>query len=201
MKSSFLRAGALACAVALSACGGGSEDIVVGGSITGLTRDGLVLQINGGADQTLKANTQTFFFPFESDTGFEITVKSQPSNAVCSVVSGGKGTTSNFNLTNVLVRCDINTHKLTGTVTGLGSATGLVLINGADRKPVTPVAQAAADGSIVYPPVTVEFAPVAEEAPYGVTILSNESGKSCSVANGIGKMGTADITNVQVTCV
>jgi hypothetical protein len=201
MKSSYLRAGVLACAVALSACGGGGEDVLVGGSITGLTKDSLVLQINGGSDQTLAANAQTFYFPFKSDSTFEITVKSSPPNATCNVVAGGKGTTSNFNLTNVLVRCDIKTHKLSGTVTGLGNATGLVLINGADRQPVTPVAQTGADGSTVYPPVTVEFAPVAEEAPYGVTILTAPNGKSCSVANGVGKMGTTDITNVQVSCI
>jgi hypothetical protein len=201
MKSSYLRAGALACAVALSACGGGGEDVVVGGTITGLTKDSLVLQINGGSDLTLKGGTQSFVFPFKSDTAFEITVKSSPPNATCTVAVGGKGSTSTFNLTNVQVVCAIKTHKLSGTVTGLGNATGLVLINGADRRPVTPVAQAAADGSTVYPPVTVEFAPVAEESPYGVTILANETGKSCSVANGVGTMGETDITNVQVTCV
>jgi hypothetical protein len=197
MKSSYLRAGALACTFALSACGGGSGDMVVGGSITGLTKDELVLQINGGADLTLKAGAGSFMFPFKSDTAFEITVLRSPPNATCNVVSGGKGTTSNFNLNNVLVRCDIKTHKLSGTVTGLGNANGLVLINGADRRPVAPVAPGA-DG--VYPTVAVEFAPVAEDKYYGVMILSPADGKSCSVANGVGTMGTTDITNVLVTC-
>jgi hypothetical protein len=201
MKSSYLRAGALACAVALSACGGGGDDVLVGGTIYGLTKDSLVLQINGGNDLTLKGGTQSFGFEFESDKAFEITVKSSPPNATCNVVRGGKGTTSTFNLVNIVVQCDINTHKLIGTVSGLGSANDLVLVNGADRRPVTPIAQTAPDGSTVYPPVTVEFAPVAEEAPYGVTILNNATGKACAVANGVGTMGTTDITNVQVTCV
>jgi predicted small secreted protein len=197
MKSSYLRAAVLACTFALSACGGGGEDVVVGGNISGLTKDELVLQINGGSDLTLKAGTGSFMFPFKSDTAFEITVLRSPPNATCNVVSGGKGTTSNFNLTNVLVRCDIKTHKLSGTVIGLGNATDLVLINGADRRPVTPLPPGP-DG--VYPDVPVEFAPVAEDAPYGVTMLPRASGKSCSVANGVGKMGTTDITNVLVTC-
>jgi hypothetical protein len=198
MKSSYLRAGVLACAFALSACGGGGTDVNVGGAIVGLTKDSLVLQINNGSDLTLPANTQSFFFKFKSDTAFEITVKSSPPNADCSVASGGKGTTSTFSLNNVLVRCDIHKHALKGTVSGLGNATGLVLINGADSRPVTPLP---ADNNGLYPAVPVEFAPVAEDAYFGVTVLTQPAGKSCSVANGVGKMTTTGITNVQVTCI
>lgn len=197
MKSSYLRAGVLACAAALSACGGGGKDLLVGGTIYGLTKEGLVLQINGGADLTVPKGAASFYFEFESDTAFEITVKSNPSNAKCSVVSGGKGSTSTFNLTNVVVACATTTHKLSGTVTGLGGATGLILTNGPDQQPVTP-SQPAADGS--YPPVTVNFAPVAEESPYGVTVLHQPDNKVCAVANGVGTMGTTDITNLQVNC-
>jgi hypothetical protein len=197
MKSSYLRAGVLACAVALSACGGGGEDILVGGAIYGLTKDGLVLQINGGSDITVAKDATSFYFEFKSDAAFEITVKSSPSNATCAVVSGGKGSTSTFNLTNVIVQCATVTHKLSGTVTGLGNATGLILTNGADAQPVAP-SQPAADGS--FPPVTVNFTPVAEDAPYGVTVLKQPAGKVCAVANGVGKMGTTDITNLQVNC-
>lgn len=198
MKSSFLRAGVLACAAALSACGGSGEDVLVGGSLFGVTKDGLVLQINGGDDLTLPAKSTSFFFEFKSDKAFEITVKSNPSNATCTVVSGGKGTTSNFNLNNIVVQCAITTHKLSGTVSGLGAATGLILTNGPDQQPVAP-SQPAADGS--YPPAPVNFAPVAEEAPYGVTVLHQPDDKVCAVANGVGKMGNADITNLQVNCV
>ena len=198
MKSSYLRAGVLACAVALSACGGSGDDVLVGGTIYGLTKDGLVLQINGGSDQTLVANTSSFYFETKSDAAFEITVKANPSNATCAVVSGGKGTTSTFNLSNVIVQCATTTHKLGGTVTGLGNATGLILTNGYDQQAVAPSAPAA-DGS--YPPAAVNFAPVAEEAPYGVTVLKQPQGKVCAVANGIGTMGTTDITTLQVNCV
>ncbi|HEX9172340.1 MAG TPA: hypothetical protein VF861_06740 [Telluria sp.] len=197
MKSSYLRAGVLACAAALSACGGGGNDLVVGGTIYGLTKEGLVLQINGGSDVAVAKGITTFYFDFKSDEAFEITVKSNPSNAKCEVVSGGKGTTSTFNLTNVVVQCLTTTHKLGGTVAGLGDAKGLILTNGPDQQAVTP-SQPAADGS--YPPVAVNFAPVAEESPYGVTVLHQPDGKVCAVANGVGTMGTTDITNLQVNC-
>lgn len=197
MKSSYLRAGVLACAAALSACGGGGNDLLVGGTIYGLSKEGLVLQINGGSDVTVAKDATTFYFEFKSDAAFEITVKSNPSNAKCAVVSGGKGSTSTFNLTNVIVQCTTTTHKLSGTVSGLGNATGLILTNGPDQHAVTP-SQPAADGS--YPPVTVNFAPVAEESPYGVTVLQQPKDKTCAVANGIGTMGTTDITTLQVNC-
>jgi hypothetical protein len=199
MKSSYLRAGVLASAFALSACGGSGQDVLVGGPIYGLTKDSLVLQINGGSDLTLKANSASFYFQFKSDSPFEITVKSSPSNAVCTVARG-KGTTSTFNLNNIVVDCVPNTHKLSATVIGLGAATDLLLINGADQQPVKPVIQTGPDGSPVYPPVVVQFAPVAEDAFYGVQVRTQPTGKSCSVANGAGKMGITDITDVQVTC-
>lgn len=197
MKSSYLRAGVLACAAALSACGGGGDDVLVGGTIYGLTKEGLVLQINGGSDLTLAKDATTFYFEAESDAPFEITVKSNPSNATCSVVSGGKGSTSTFNLTNVIVQCVTVSHKLGGTVTGLGGSTDLILTNGPDQLTVVP--SQPVNG--VYPPATFNFTPVAEEAPYGVTVLKQPQGKTCAVANGIGTMGTADITTLQVNCV
>ena len=37
-------------------------------------------------------------------------------------------------------------------------------------------------------------------AAYNVTVKTNPSGQSCSVANGSGTIGSADVTNVAVTC-
>ena len=49
MIRSPLRAGiALACALSLSACGGGDGDVYVGGTVTGNTKAGLVLTNNDG---------------------------------------------------------------------------------------------------------------------------------------------------------
>jgi len=36
---------------------------------------------------------------------------------------------------------------------------------------------------------------------YGVTVLSNPAGLSCTVANGAGTMGDTDVSNIAVTCV
>ena len=37
-------------------------------------------------------------------------------------------------------------------------------------------------------------------AAYNVTVKTNPSGQSCSVANGSGTIAAADVTNVAVTC-
>ena len=44
--------------------------------------------------------------------------------------------------------------------------------------------------------------PIASGAPYNVTVLTQPSGpsQSCTVANGSGTIGSADVTNVAVTC-
>src|SRR5881398_1918549 len=83
MKSSTLRAGiALACALGLSACGGGSGDLYLGGSVSGITRDGLVLTNNGGNDLAVLAGSTTFQFSnrVSTDDEFDIEVKTLPSN-------------------------------------------------------------------------------------------------------------------------
>ena len=97
MKSSILRAGvALACALGLAACGGGDGDLYLTGTITGgVTKDGLVLQNNGGDDLAISANATSFQFAnrVSTDDQFNITVKSTPSNVEkCYPVNGSAPT-------------------------------------------------------------------------------------------------------------
>jgi hypothetical protein len=194
MNSSYLRAGvALACALGLAACGGGGAgDIYLGGSVYGLTQDGLVLQNNGGSDLTVPAGSSSFIFPnlIGTDSAYDVTIKSAPANADCTI-AGGKGTSGPFNVTTITVTCITHTHALTGHVSGL-TAEGLVVVNGADR-----VVIHAGDATGA---ATFEMAKVAEDAPYGITILSQPTGLTCSIANGVGKMGKTDVTNVQISC-
>ena len=192
MKSSYLRAGAaMACALALTACGGSDGDLVVGGSFSGVTKPGLVLQNNGGSDLTVdptSTGSGTFYFPnlVETDSSYNVTVKSFPSNAsTCQAVQNtGKVA---FNITTVGIICTIRQHELKGTVTGLSGA-NLVLVNGADRVPV-------AAGTTAF-----TMAKVNEDAPYGIIVLNQPDNQTCTVANGTGVMGAADVTNVAVTC-
>ena len=191
MKSSYLRAGAaLACALALSACGGSDGDLVIGGQFFGVTKPGLVLQNNGGSDLTVdptSTGSGTFYFPnlVETDSSYNVTVKSFPSNAsTCQAVQNtGKVA---FNISTVQIACTIRQHELKGTVSGL--AAELVLVNGADR--ITVPAGA----------TTFTMTKVNEDAPYAVNVLTQPANQTCTVANGSGTVGQADITNEAVSC-
>lgn len=192
MIRSPLRAGiALACALSLSACGGGDGDLYVSGNATGVTKTGLVLQNNGGDDLAVN-QSGPFIFPglVETDSRYNVTVKSVPANvekiADC-VVTNGTGRAV-FNVSNVFVACTIRKWELGGTIVGLGDATGLELVNGTDR--------------LVVPANAVNFqmAKVSEESPYGISVLKQPAGRTCTVENSSGTMQAANVTNVVVRC-
>jgi len=199
MIRSPLRAGlALACALSLSACGGGDGEFYLGGTVYGINKGNLVLTNNGGSDKTVTA-AGTFYFDdlVEADSNYDIQIKSVPDNIAgpeACTITGGKGRAT-FNISTVVISCAINTHELGGTVTGLAGANGsLVLVNGTDRVEVTPAA--AGDTA----PKTFAFAKVAEDAKYGVVVLSQPSDRRCEIVNGVGTMAKVNIDNVQVTC-
>jgi hypothetical protein len=204
MKRIYLRSGvALACALALSGCGGDDGNLLLGGSVVGLTKEGLVLEnIKNNATVAVPAGSSSFVFQelIGSDTEFEVKVKTQPSAAFCDITYG-KGKTGAFNVTSILVSCVTNTYELGGTISGLTSE-GLVLINGSQRVTVAANAtsfkftQLLADGKVDL------RTKVPDGAPYGVSVLTQPAGKTCTVANGTGTMGSADnLTSIQVTCV
>lgn len=158
----------------------------VGGAVNGLTGAGLVLQNNGGNFTPVAANGN-FTFSNTVGTGapYNVTVNTQPAGQTCTVTNGSG--TASANVTNVAVTC-IPTFTVGGTVTGL-VGTGLVLQNnGGDNLAFT---------------VSGPFS-FATKLPantnYAVTVLTQPSGSTCSVANGTGTVTNADITNVAVTC-
>jgi hypothetical protein len=200
MKSSILRAGvvALACALGLSACGGGSGDLYLSGTVRNVTKDGLVLTNNGGNDTAVVSPYASFQFSnrVSTDDQFDIKVKSVPSNVAkiedC-VVTNGRARANYYTIAQISVTCTIKTHPLTVSVKNL-TGSGLVVVNGADRHDV-PVGT-----------TSVTMAPVYEDGAYGVTVLTQPTGQTCTVSggtsgNGSGIMGSADAgTTVTVTC-
>jgi len=204
MKSSILRAGvvALACALGLSACGGGSGDLYLSGAVYNVTKDGLVLQNNGGDDTNVVSPYTAFQFGnrVSTDDQFNITVKSIPSNAKECVVNNGKARANYYTIGQISVTCTIKQHALTAVIKNL-TGSGLVIINGADRQNVSVDAK------------TVQMAMVNEGAAYGVTVLQQPTGQTCTVTggyidpnkpgdvgNGTGTMGPDENTTGTVTC-
>jgi len=192
MKSTYLRASAvLACALALSACGGSDGELGIGGSFAGVTKSGLVLTNNGGSDLAITPTADgrgTFFFKdlVETDSTYNVKVKSIPSNAVKCEEFNNTGRAA-FTINNIGIVCTIKQHALTGKITGLTGA-NLVLVNGADRVPVPAGATSFA------------MAPVSEDSPYGVVVLTQPDNQTCTVTNGSGTMGENDVNSLAVTC-
>ena len=114
----------------LVACGGGSSGpptYTVGGTVTGLSGSGLVLQSGGGANLPITASGAfTFATGMPSGTSYAVTVKSSPTSPpqVCTVADG-VGTIAATDVTNVTVTCE-NGFRVGGTVSGL-QGSGLVL--------------------------------------------------------------------------
>jgi hypothetical protein len=203
MKSSILYAGAaLACALGLSACGGGDGDLPLTVSIAGgVTKSGLTLVNKSNGDEVVvPAGAASVQFPkyVSTDDEFNIGYKTLPSNVSDCTFSNNKARANYYTVyTSVpTVFCTIKLHPLTVTVKGLTDA-GLVLVNGSDRQPVT--ANGGAD-------VSVKMADVPEDGPYGVTILSQpgtpaQQTQNCTISGGSGNMtATGPGSTPVVTC-
>lgn len=174
-------------AVGLAACGGYTA-ISIGGSVTGLTTDGLVLA-NGTNTVTVPANATSYTFPQQigNYAAYSVNIQSQPARLTCTV-GNNVGTASGVDINWINVVCTPNTFNLGGTVSNL-TTTGLRLTNGSDTVNV-----AAGATSFTFP------TKVADGAVYGVAVLNQPTGQTCTVANGTSVMGSADVTNIQVTC-
>jgi hypothetical protein len=164
----------------------------VGGSVTGLAgATGLVLQLNGANNLPITADG-AFVFPTQFPNGamFSVTIGTQPTGKNCSI-SAGSGTIANANATGVVINCAANKFTVGGTVTGLATGASVTLKNGAD----TLVRNA--NGTFAFPTT------VATAATYAVTVTVQPTTPTqvCTVTNGAGTMGSANITNVTVTCV
>jgi hypothetical protein len=199
MKSLYLRSCvAVACALSLAACGGSNDSLLLSGSISGLTKEGLVLQNNGGPQLKVPAGAIGFQFPelIGTDSQYDITFIDPP-GAKCSIANG-KGKTGAFSPFGIAVTCVTNRYALGGTVSGLDTD-GLVVVNGSDRQEIKAgattfsMSKLGADGK----PVSGE---VPDGAPYGVTILTQPAPRSCRVENGVGTMGSAPIDTVKIIC-
>lgn len=190
MKLSCLRPlAALLLTLGLAACGG-KASYDVSGTISNLNTNGLIL-VNGGDSVSPAAGTTTFTFGKRIDYGtdYNITVKQNPAHMNCTI-SGGSGSAGHYVSIQASVSCSQNRYTVGGTVSGL-TADGLVLINGNAQTTV-------AKGSTTF----TLAAPVADGDKYGISVFTQPTGLVCAVApgTGVGTMGEANVTTVQIAC-
>jgi hypothetical protein len=182
--------------ITVAGCGGDKSTPTVaatytaGGTVTGLTGTGLVLQNNGGDNLSVSAKISSFTFPTAVASGgaYSVTVFIQPAGQVCTV-NNGSGT-STANVSTVSVVCN-QAYSIGGSILGL-TGTGLVLQdNGGDNLTLSANATSFAftfDGPIP-----------TGGAIYSITVLSNPASQACTVANNSGA-ATASVANVNVSC-
>ena len=146
----------------------------------------VVLQDNGGDDLSVSANGAfTFATKLPTGAAYNVTVKTNPGGQTCTV-AGGSGTVGSANVTSVAVTCTTNTYSIGGSVSGL-SGTVVLQDNGGDDLSVS------ANGAFTF------ATKLPAGAAYNVTVKTNPSGQTCTVAGGSGTVGSANVTNVAVT--
>lgn len=199
MKAQLI--GAALLAAILAGCGG-KASFVVGGSVSGLNNQGLVLQDNGGSDLPVAAGATSFSFPnsISYGTEYKVSIKSQPEHMTCQVLNP-TGSAGHTTVINIVVSCSQNSYSLGGTITGL-KLDGLVLVNGAS-------------GSVTLTKTATSFTmpgTIPVGTPYGVSVLTQPSQtdatsgvtttQTCAIVQGTGSgiMGDANVNNIQVNC-
>lgn len=195
MKLTFTRTSALlALALGLTACGG-KATFELGGPVTGLEYPGLVVTNSSNGDTVAVAvpsplGNTTFKLgkTIEYGEAYNVTVTAQPIHQTC-VLSRGADTAGRLATISIQVDCAVQQFAIGGTVTGLrdvadATPTGLTITNGADILAI--------EKNGVYALPT----PVAFGKTYGVTIVTQPTGKTCTIANPSGTVNTVATPNV-----
>jgi large repetitive protein len=168
-----------------------TNTFTVGGTVAGLAGAGLVLQDNAGDDLPVALDGKFVFAAgIASGAGYDVTVKTQPSNPTQSCkVSSGKATVGSADITTILVNCATNTYSLGGNITGLGGT--LTVSNGA-----TETFTFGASGTFALP------RSFASGETYDLTVKANPivPSQSCKIVNGSGKVVSLDVADVAINC-
>lgn len=189
-------AAALALLLALGACGGKASFELTGNLVDNfeqpkpLANPGLVLA-NGDQRLSVPRGATTFKFAntISYGTEYAITVAQQPEHMACTFTRGSTGAAGRTATISAYLVCNLIPYPVGGIVKGLGTGT-LRLVNGTDTLDVT---LAKTDFTM---PTAIPYGTV-----YGVTVLTQPVGQTCTVANGTDVMGDAPRNNIVVTCV
>jgi hypothetical protein len=200
-KSTLCSSVALACAFAfaLSGCGGSDDgQLQIPVTLSGVTKTGLTISNRGGTPVAVEPSSLYVFpdlVPVDSD--YDITIVTKPSNTDSCTVTNGKGNTGAYSPSNIYISCVVTTYTLGGTVSGL-TGEGLQVNNGAQS--IT-IPKGATTFSMTTPTTTLpKLGEVPEGKPYGLTILKQPTGATCTIANPNGIMPAGPVNNIVITC-
>jgi hypothetical protein len=202
----------LASSLLLASCGGGgsSQTYPVKVTVSGVQYAGLILTTNGqelAVPVPAKAGDDVVLnFPNGLDYGtyYNVIPKggvaggggSQPAHQNCVTKGypreyGTAGQTASLESARtpaieVFYQCEINHYELSGKITGLSSAdASITLINGSNSQ------ISVAGNATSTDPINFVLSPVAYGTSFGVTILTQPTGYTCTIANNTGVMDDA----------
>lgn len=212
MKFSLIRpAGMLAMALGLASCGGGGDDTyTVAGTVEGLKYPNLVLTNNGVdvavAPPAKAGDPVSFTFPNKLEYGdtYSVTVKTPPLHQSCVVDPrfqlSTADTAGRLAVINARFACTTKAYTIGGKISGLTKDnTGLVLANGSNTGTTTVVPDPADTTGAAFDyrlAASVEYSQT-----YSVAVITQPTGRFCTVQNPTGTMGDADVTNININCV
>ncbi|MBB6096206.1 hypothetical protein HNQ60_005128 [Povalibacter uvarum] len=166
------------------------------GTVAGLgNTTGLVLD-SAGEQLAIAANATTFAFTQGVTFGsaWSVTVSSQPAGRTCAV-SNGSGTVPAHDITDVAVTCSVNTYSVGGSISGLGSATGLQIANHGSVALTVSAGASSFELADALPSGTAYALSVAAQ-PIGLP-----AGHSCAFSGGAsGTVAAANVTHLQLVC-
>ncbi len=179
-----------------------ADSYSIGGAVTGLASgQHLTLFDNGGDPATVTGSgTGSDAFAFATRVPFNgsysVTISTQPTNQACSVAAGtGSGAGVNANVSAIALTCAKDTYAIGGTVSGLSAGQVVTLLdNASDAKTIT----GGGSGADAYTFATK----VAYLGSYAVTISTQPTNETCSVASGSGSGSgvNANVTSVNLNC-
>lgn len=164
---------------------------VIRGGVTNLTGNGLTVLLNGGGALPIAPSTNVFTFPaVASGTRFDVTIGTQPSGQTCTM-SGGSGIVGAADVTTVAVNCSGAGITIGGTTIGFQGNGFTLRLNGG-----APFSIASGALSFTFPTV------VQTGTDFSIAIASQLGGplKTCLLANGRGRIGTANVSDVLLWC-
>jgi len=160
----------------------------LGGTVTGLVASGLVLEdlVTSEAVTVPNGATSFSFMSRSLGTSYNVIVSEQPAGLDCQIL-GGSGTILS-DVTNLAVTCTVVAFTIGGTIAGLPGAALLSVTLAGGPTIIAPNGDFTFLGS--RPTGFV----------YTVTVGTPPVGYGCTVANGTGTVGTANVTDVAITC-
>lgn len=173
--------------------GNSTTSFSVGGTVSGATSK-LALQNSNGDSISVAGTSFTFPTTLPDGASYNITIKNQPLNEICTVTNGS-GTINGADITDITVTCLATgggaTYTIGGAVNGNTSAISLELQKNGQTINDLP---SFAGGNFSF------LNTFDSGENYAVIITNQPTGQSCTLSNASGTIANTDISNVTITC-